>query len=120
MSNQVLKQRLYISSNKPFPLKLSNVDDGLGTGFRKTITLLFDIAYVSFIKEMKLDFPKFFVHDVLETIDEQNFYKIYKFINLNESQFIFAVLNEKIIKYDFINDSDIRLKLSQEQRLFKF
>lgn len=119
MSSKVLDQRLYISPNEPFPLKLSNVDDGLGTGYRKTITLLFDIAYVSFIKELKLEFPKFFVHDVLETIDENNFYKIYDFINSNESQFIFAVLNEKIQKYDFIGDQDIRLRLSRSHRLFK-
>ncbi|MCM3280783.1 hypothetical protein M3591_09580 [Exiguobacterium sp. MER 193] len=119
MSSKVLEQRLYISPNEPFPLKLSNVDDGVGTGYRKTITLLFDIAYVSFIKEMKLEFPKFFVHDVLETIDEDNFYKIYEFIKSNDSQFIFAVLNEKIQQYDFIDDNDIRLKLSRDNRLFK-
>lgn len=118
-SNKIFGQRLYLSRHTPFPVKLSNVDDGIGTGHRKTITLLLDIAYVSFLNELELDYPKFFIHDVIETVDKHNFQNIVKFINENESQFIFAVLNEKVKDYPFISDQDIRLKLSIENKLFK-
>ncbi|PEC81959.1 hypothetical protein [Bacillus cereus] len=118
-SHEVFEQRLYLTRENSFPLKLSNVDDGLGTGYRKTITLLLDIAYVSFINDLKLDYPKFFVHDVLETVDKHNLSKIVDFINENGSQFIFAILNEKIKDYSFINEEDKRLRLSKDNKLFK-
>jgi len=119
ISNDILGQRLYLSHSSPFPLRLSNVDDGIGTGHRKTITLLLDIAYVSFLEDLDIELPKFFVHDVLETIDEHNMRKLVNYINSNGSQFIFAILNEKIEKYDFINEVDKRLKLSVNNKLFK-
>lgn len=118
-TNTIFGQRLYLTRSSPFPIKLSNVDDGIGTGHRKTITLLLDIAYVSFINELDLDYPKFFVHDVIETINKHNFLNIVNFINQNESQFIFAILNEKISPYTFIQEEDKRLKLSTENKLFK-
>jgi uncharacterized protein YydD (DUF2326 family) len=117
-SYEVFGQRLYLTRENSFPLKLSNVDDGLGTGYRKSITLLLDIAYVSFINELKLNYPKFFVHDVLETVDEHNLGKIVEFINGNESQFIFAILNEKVKNYSFIKDTDKILRLSKDSKLF--
>ncbi|MEI3610192.1 hypothetical protein [Pseudogracilibacillus sp. SO10305] len=117
-SNEVFGQRLYLTKQDTFPLKLSNVDEGLGTGYRKTITLLLDIAYVSFIQELELDYPKFFIHDVLETVDEHNLNKIVKFINENGSQFVFAILNEKIKDYSFISEEDKVLRLSKNNKLF--
>ncbi|QDP39449.1 hypothetical protein FN924_04210 [Radiobacillus deserti] len=118
-SFEIFGQRLYLTRENTFPLKLSNVDDGLGTGYRKTITLLLDIAYVSFLNEMDLDYPKVFVHDVLETVDEHNLNKIVDFINENGSQFIFAILNEKIENYSFIDEDDKVLRLSKDNKLFK-
>lgn len=119
LSQEVLGQRLYLTVHDPFPVKLSNVDDGIGTGHKKTITLLLDIAYVSFMKALRLDYPYFFVHDVIETIDEYHFSKIAEAIEENGSQFICAVLKEKISNYNFINEDDIRLSLSIENRLFQ-
>lgn len=118
-TNMLLKQSLYVSPDNKFPLKLSNVNDGIGTGYRKMFMLLMDIAYVSFIKKLNLNFPKFFVHDVLETVDEQNLSTIVNLVHENESQFVFAVLYEKIESYDFISDDDIVLKLSKEDKLFR-
>lgn len=119
MSYDAMGQRLYLSPDNDFPVQISNVADGIGTGHRKTITLLLDIAYVSFINKLELDFPKFFVHDVLETVDEHSFKTIVDVINKNGSQFITAVLKEKIQNYDFITDDDIRLRLSINNKLFK-
>lgn len=119
ISQTIFGQRLYLSKDNKFPLKLSNIDDGVGTGHRKTITLLIDIAYVSFLNELDLNYPKFFVHDVLETIDEHNMKNIVNFIESNGSQFIFGVLNEKIKDYDFIDEADKILILNQENKLFK-
>ncbi|MBP3950298.1 hypothetical protein [Bacillus suaedae] len=118
-TQEVFGQRLYVYKNDDFPINLSNVDEGIGTGYRKTITLLLDIAYVSFIEELELDYPKFIVHDVLETIDEHNFKKIADFITINKTQFIFSILSEKIDDYSFIKEQDKILKLSKNNKLFK-
>lgn len=119
LSQKALHQRLYLTRDNKFPLKLSNVEEGLGTGNKKTIALLLDIAYVSFIKEVNLKFPYFFIHDILETIDQASFKVIVDTINNNGSQFITAVLREKIDSYNFIKEDDIRLELSVDNRLFK-
>src|SRR5699024_6378432 len=109
LSEKVLGQRLYLISSSGFPLKLSNIDDGAGTGHRKTITLLLDISYVHLLRTLNIDHPFFFIHDVLESIDEHNMKFIVKAINEVKAQFIFAILNEKISDYNFIEDEDIIL-----------
>lgn len=119
LSEKVIGQRLILISSKGFPLKLSNIDDGVGTGHRKTITLLLDISYVKLIKEIQKKYPRFFVHDVLESIDEHNMKYIVDAIEEVNAQFIFAILKEKINNYDFIDDNDIVLQLSEENKLFK-
>src|SRR5699024_6510976 len=55
LSEKVIGQRLFLIPSDGFPLKLSNIDDGVGTGHRKTITLLLDIAYVYLIKKLQLN-----------------------------------------------------------------
>lgn len=115
-----LGQRLYIyPNNSGFPVGISNFDDGFGSGYKKTITLLLDIAYVSFLNKLDLDYPRFIVHDELETIDEFNFDKVVETINQNGTQFIFGILNEKIEGYSFIDENDIILRLSSDNKLFR-
>ncbi|WP_313893898.1 hypothetical protein [Psychrobacillus sp.] len=120
LSYSIFNKRLYLSSNDDgFPIELSNIDDGLGTGDRKALALIFDTAYVSFLNKLELNYPKFFIHDVLESMDSQNFKKVTNEINSNGSQFICAVLKEKIDRYDFLSEDDVRLVLSENNKLFK-
>lgn len=119
LSQKVIGQRLFLIPSDGFPLKLSNIDDGVGTGHRKTITLLLDIAYVHLINKLQLNYPSFFVHDVLESIDEHNMKNIVNAIEEVHAQFIFAILKEKIDNYDFIDEKDIILQLSEDNKLFK-
>lgn len=115
-----LGQRLYIYRNtKGFPIGISNFNDGFGSGYKKTITLLLDIAYISFLNKLNLPYPRFIIHDELETIDEFNFDKIVDIIKDNGTQFVFGILSEKIEGYDFIEEKDKILKLSSTDKLFK-
>lgn len=119
LSEKVIGQRVFLIPSEGFPLKLSNIDDGVGTGHRKTITLLLDITYVHLIKKLQLNYPRFFVHDVLESIDEFNMKNIVEAIDEVNAQFIFAILKEKIDNYNFIDEKDIILQLSEDNKLFK-
>lgn len=119
LSKEVIGQRLYLTPNSDFPLKLSNIDDGVGTGHRKTITLLLDISYVHLLSKFKINYPRFFVHDVLESLDEHNMKSIVRAIEDVKAQFVFAILKEKIDNYDFIDEDDIVLTLSEDNKLFK-
>lgn len=119
LSKKILGQRLYLAISSGFPLKISNIDDGVGTGHRKTITLLLDISYVYLLKQLNINHPYFFIHDVLESIDEHNMESIVNAIDEVKAQFVFAILNEKISDYNFIKEKDIILKLSEDEKLFK-
>lgn len=119
-TEEALGQRLYLFRNdEGFPIGISNFNEGFGSGYKKTITLLLDIAYVSFLNELNLNYPRFVIHDELEPVDEFNFEKIVNFIKTNDTQFVFGILNEKIKSYSFIEESDKVLKLSKDNKLFK-
>ena len=117
----VLEQKLsikYIRDSKKFPLEMTNYNQGEGRGVAKTISILFDISYVSLLNEVKWEYPHFFIYDILEDIDENYFQRIADLVRANGSQFIFAVLPEKIETYDWIFAEDIILRLNSQNKLF--
>lgn len=117
----VLEQKLsikYIRDSKRFPLEMTNYNQGEGRGVAKTISILFDISYVSLLNEVKWEYPHFFIYDILEDIDENYFQRIADLVRANGSQFIFAVLPEKIETYDWIFAEDIILRLNSQNKLF--
>lgn len=119
-ASDILKQSLYyVTTESGFPIKIANNTEGLGTGYKKTVAILSDIAYINTAQQLDVPSPYFFIHDVLEMVDKANLRKITKIINESNIQFLFAILEEKIDEYEFVEEKDRVLKLSNQNKLFK-
>lgn len=117
-SKEIINEDFYLyPTGNEFPLAIASQDTGLSTGTKKSVISAFDLAYQKF-SEGKVKRPNFIVHDVLETMDKIAFENVIKIVNKIGSQYIVAVLNEKISKYDSIEKEDIRLVLSEKNKLF--
>jgi len=107
---------LYLTEGA-FPLGIT-AKSGLSTGTKKSVIMAFDLAYQSHRQSESIDGPSFFVHDVIEIMDATALENAVKISNTIGCQYIVAVLNDKIKDVDAITDEDIRLKLSEDNKLF--
>jgi len=134
MSNQITKFNSYFTkysqlvagesyfaylNDDGFPLSIKNAGTGLGTGSKKAIISIFDLAYASFSKEMAIQSPRFIVLDVIESMESESLEKIVEIVNSIDCQYIVAVLNEKIKGNNKITENDKILELSKDDKLFK-
>lgn len=106
-------------TEKGFPFGIDYVKRGLSTGTRKSIIAAFDLAYQQLARELDKKVPFFIVHDVIETIDRVALNAIINIVNSIECQYIVAVLKEKIQDNDLIQESNIVVTLSEDNRPFK-
>ena len=118
-SERVENQKLVMYFSKENMPTISNINEGVGTGTKKTLISIFDLAYYSFIKELGLAFPEFIIHDVLETSQTESLEKIVDIVRETKVQYIAAVLNEKIKNNRNISQKDIVLTLNKNDKLFK-
>lgn len=118
-SERVENQKLIMYFSKENIPTISNINEGVGTGTKKTLISIFDIAYYNFIKELGLNFPEFIIHDVLETSQTESLEKIVDIVRETKVQYIAAVLNEKIKDNRNISPEDIVLTLNKNDKLFK-
>lgn len=106
-------------TEKGFPFGIDYVKRGLSTGTRKSIIAAFDLAYQQLARELDKKVPFFIVHDVIETIDRVALNAIINIVNSIECQYIVAVLKEKIQDNDLIQESNIVVTLSENNRPFR-
>lgn len=106
-------------TEKGFPFGIDYVKRGLSTGTRKSIIAAFDLAYQQLARELDKKVPFFIVHDVIETIDRVALNAIINIVNSLECQYIVAVLKEKIQDNDLIQESNIVVTLSENDRPFR-
>lgn len=122
-SNQLSKESYVLfqmTGESSFPLGISGSINGtFSTGTKKSTILAFDLAYLMYAEHYNIKCPKFIIHDVLESMDEQAFKSLVDIITDIDGQYIVAVLKEKIDSYNFISDASIKLKLSTNNKLFK-
>lgn len=107
------------NTEEGFPFGIDYVKRGLSTGTRKSIIVAFDLAYQQLAKDLEKKVPNFIVHDVIETIDQVALKAIINIVNSVECQYIVAVLKEKIQDNDLIQESDIAVTLSENNRPFR-
>ncbi|SFE26220.1 Uncharacterized protein YydD, contains DUF2326 domain [Bacillus sp. OV194] len=118
-SNDIINEDFYLyPTGEEFPLAIASQDTGLSTGTKKSLISAFDLAYQKF-SEGRITRPNFIIHDVLETMDKIAFENVIKIVNDIECQYIIAVLHEKISKYQLVQKDDIRLTLSETDKLFR-
>lgn len=92
-----------------------------GTGEKKVQIAVFDLAYIQFADELKINCPHFILHDQLGSIHGNQLNNLFKNIvpNIN-CQYIAAVLSDKIIEFSKSDISKYQiLKLSQKKKLFE-
>lgn len=106
------------SSSKPF--KFTNVNGDLGTGKKLALIVIFDLAYLKYIESFDFPFPKFIIHDKLETTHINQLNTIFKLCNKINGQYIVPILRERISKVDLdIIDKATVLELSSNDKFFR-
>lgn len=119
--SRAINQEPYLlyRTEKGFPLALENIESGFSTGTKKSAIAAFDLAYQSYATDKKIPHPHFIVHDVIETMDEVGLNNIIKITKQIGCQYIVAVLQDKIKGNPNVNEADIRLELSKDNKFFK-
>lgn len=111
----------YNTNPDKFPLSLQNID-GTSTGTRKSLIAAYDLAYQHFAKEIKKPIPNIIAHDVLENIEGKSLRSIIEIANNTNSQYIVAILKEKLDSSN-ISESEQKelavIQLSDKEKLFK-
>ncbi|MCT4389014.1 hypothetical protein [Leuconostoc falkenbergense] len=105
-----------------FPVSIENTIDGTSTGTRKALIAAFDLAYQEFAHDIKKKVPNFVVHDIIENIEGPSFKAIIDSANEIGSQFIVAVLKEKLDSSGIpeLEQQEYKIvELSVEDRLFQ-
>lgn len=108
---------LYLT-DEDFPIGISNVKSGFSTGTKKSVIAAFDLAYQSYVQKQDISTPRFVIHDVIETMDEVGLFNTVEIANKIKCQYIAAVLNDKLTGVENITETDKRLLLADDRKLF--
>lgn len=100
--------------------QLTSVGSNVGSGKKMSQTAAFDLAYIEFLNETGIQFPRFVCHDGLEAIHGNQLSSLLRTANALDGQFVLATLRDKlpIMPGKFIEENTI-LELSQDDKLFK-
>ncbi len=109
------------SDIKSFPLSINQLTR-TSTGTRKSLTAAFDLALQSYLAESSRTYPKFVVHDVVESVEGKHLKSIFDIAKGIECQYIVAVLNEKLESSGLSNEEIEEAKilvLAEDDLLFE-
>ncbi len=104
--------------DKGFPLGIDYVKSSLSTGTRKSLIIAFDLAYQKLAEILGKSVPNFIIHDIIEIVDKVALNSIIDIVNSLDTQYIVAVLKEKIEGNEKIVDEDIVEVLSESNKPF--
>ncbi len=107
--------------NGSFKFSIAHVGSNVGTGKKATQTAAFDLAYIDFLNEKNFGFPKFVLHDGLETIHDNQLIILLEEVAKSSGQLVIATLRGKLpnLKEKFVIEHTI-VELSQQDKLFRF
>lgn len=107
-------------STKNFPVEIKALDVNLGTGKKKALTAIFDLAYIEYASVMDIPGPKFVIHDKLENTHINQLNTIFEIADYIDGQYIVPILRERIDKLDKNKiKADTILELSEQDKFFK-
>jgi len=100
--------------------QLTAVGMNVGSGKKASQTAAFDFAYISFLKETKLEFPRFVCHDGIESVHGNQLSTLLSTADALDGQLILSTLRDKLpqMPKGFI-ERNIVLELSQQDKLFR-
>jgi uncharacterized protein YydD (DUF2326 family) len=110
-----------IQNNGKIVFLINNTQGNVGSGKKKGQVAAFDLAYISFLNEIKSRLPKFVMHDGIEDIHINQIGTLFEIANSLNGQYIVSVLRDKL---DFLTPEQIEndkiLSLAQDDLFFKF
>lgn len=112
---------IYLPDSNRFPVSITEIN-GSSTGTRKSLLAAYDLAYQHFAIENNIDTPRFVVHDIIENIEGVSLRNIVKIANQSKSQYIVAVLKEKLDSSGFSDEEQNKyqiLQLAANDKLFE-
>lgn len=124
MANDVNGERpilTYSTATNKFPVAITDLN-GSSTGTRKSLLAVYDLSYQEFAAANRIEVPRFVVQDVVENVEGEDLKKIIDIANGIDSQFIVAVLKEKLDSSQIpqeAQDAMCILKLSKQDKLFQ-
>lgn len=109
----------YDETEDPITFHTRNIDGNQGSGKKQAIISAFDLAYVDFIANLKLVFPRFIAHDKIELIDIEKLKALFDIANEINGQYIVPVIQDKIESILPEYKSNIILKLHETDKFFR-
>jgi uncharacterized protein YydD (DUF2326 family) len=108
------------STNGSLSFKLAAVGANVGSGKKASQTAAFDLAYIDFLHEAKINFPYFVCHDGMEQTHANQMTALLDEASKIDGQLILATLRDKLpnMPKDFIEQNTV-LELAQEDKLFR-
>ncbi len=114
---------LVSEKTKCYKFELSNLNGNIGTGKKKGVMSAYDLAYISFANELKLQRPKFVLHDRIEDIHSNQLVSLINLVNSNnfDGQYIVSVLSGKFKEGHLktLLEQNKVIELSPQEKLFK-
>ncbi len=105
---------------KYYKFKISDISGNVGGGKKKGQVAAFDLAFVSFVSELGLSFPRFVMHDSIEDVHVNQVKTLFDLANDLDGQYVVSVLKDKV---RFLGEEYIRanqvLELDQHNKFFR-
>lgn len=107
------------TANGSIAFQLTAVGANVGAGKKASQTAAFDLAYISFLSETGIGFPRFACHDGLEQIHGNQLTSLLTEANRVDGQLVLATLRDKLpaMSADFFKENTI-LELGDDDKLF--
>ena len=124
ISNDLYGKQYALSVNKKntkngnLVYKFSVIDVNMSSGQKQGEILCFDLAYILFADNQQIPCLHFLLNDKKELMHNNQLHKVSEFLKENKLQLVFSVLKDKL-PAELINNKNVILKLSQENKLFR-
>lgn len=108
------------TANGSITFQLTAVGANVGAGKKASQTAAFDLAYISFLSETGINFPRFACHDGLEQIHGNQLAALLTEANGVDGQLVLATLRDKLptTAAEFLKENTI-LELGDNDKLFR-
>ena len=103
-----------------FPISIASLGGNVGTGKKKAVIVAYDLAYMQYSIDAKMQVPQFVIHDKMENTHIHQLRTIFEICDSIEGQYIMPILRERIDKIDaeYIEKAKV-LELSSTNKFFK-
>ncbi|WP_156286361.1 DUF2326 domain-containing protein [Oceanivirga salmonicida] len=98
--------------------EFSSFNLNMSSGKKQGEILCFDLAYIMFANEEKIDCLNFLLNDKKELMHDNQLLKVANFLESKNIQLVFSILKDKLPN-DLIAKSNVLVELSEKDKLFR-